>query len=148
MRGQNDPPTLLEWVELNAPQVLDNFGKLLLPGIITHQDTGNAIIRMQWWTIGITHDTPDLLTSDRPVFMSHGVADRRCFIAVPLSPRLVFFATRDPATVTRVMAHGSQAVAKSLNESLVSQAEEYVYVAHDQHLRFVANRLRGASTPE
>ena len=40
------------------------------------------------------------------------------------------------------MAQGVESVTKSLNEVLVSQAEKYVYAAHDQHLRFVENRLR------
>lgn len=142
VRGANDPPTLLEWVEQNAPVIIDNFGKQLLPGIISHQSTGDAIIRMRWWTVGIEQSTPDLLTSDRPVYMSHGVADERCFIALPLSPRFIFFATRDEAAFHRVMAQGVESVTKSLNEVLVSQAEKYVYAAHDQHLRFVENRLR------
>ena len=142
VRGADDPPTLLEWVDQNVPVVLDNYGKLLLPGIITHEDIGNAIIHMRWWTVGITQDFPDMLTCDRPLYLSQGVADERCFIALPLSPRFIFVATRNPATFDNVMAHGIEAVTKSLNEILVTQADKYVYGAHDRHLRFVENRLR------
>ncbi len=124
------------------PVVLDNYGKQLLPGIITHEDTDNAINHMRWGTVGITQDFPDLLTCDRPLYLSHGVADERCFIALPLSPRFIFFATRKHATFDSVMAHGIEAVTKSLNELLVTQADKYVYGAHDRHLRFVENRLR------
>lgn len=141
VRSRDDPPSLLEWVELNAPHILDNHGKQMLPGIITHQDTGDAIIRMRWWTVGITTDFPDLLTCDRPVYMSHGVADERCFIALPLSPRFIFVATRAQPTYDSVMSHGIKAVTKSLNELLVNQAATHVYGAHDRHLRFVQNRL-------
>lgn len=95
VRGVNDPPNLVEWVEHNVPEVLGNFGKQLLPGIITHSATGDEIIRMRWWIIGIREGFPDLLLGDRPVYMSHGVMDERCFIAVPFSPRHVFFATRN-----------------------------------------------------
>ena len=141
LRKAHDPPTLLEWVEQNAPVILDNFGKQLLPDIITHQPTGDALIRMRWWTVGVTQAMPDLLTSDRPLYLSHGVADARCFIALPLSPRFIFFATRDEDTFHRVMAQGIAPVTKSLNELLVTQAQKYVYAAHDRHLRFVENRL-------
>jgi hypothetical protein len=144
VRGANDPPTLLEWVEQNAPALLDNYGKQLLPGIITHQPSGNAIIRMTWWTVGVTQDFPDLVTSDRPVYMSHGVADERCFIALPLSPRFIFCATRDPATFDSVMGQGIEAVTESLNGLLVTQADKFVYGANDRHLRFVENRLARA----
>jgi hypothetical protein len=141
VRGADDPPTLVEWVEQKAPEILSNFGKQILPGIITHQTTVDAIIRMHWWTIGIADGFPDLLTCDRPVFMSHGVMDDRCFIALPLSPRFVFIATRSQSTFDRVMSHGIKAVTKSINESMVMQAEKYVYGAHDRHLQFVKNRL-------
>ncbi|VVE33063.1 hypothetical protein PTE30175_03659 [Pandoraea terrae] len=141
VRGANDPPTLTEWVERNAPQILGNYGKQLLPGIITHQETHDALIRMRWWTVGITEDFPDLLTGDRPVYLSHGVVDDRCFVAMPLSPKFIFFATRAQTAFDSVMSHGIKAVTKSLNNLIVSQADKYVYGAHDQHLRFVENRL-------
>ena len=142
VRKNSDPPTLVEWVELNAPFILDNYGKQMLPKIITHQGTSDAIIHMRWWTIGIPGDIPDLLTCDRPVFMSHGVHDERCFIALPLGPRIVFFATRSQATFDRVMSRDFRVVAKSINETLVSQAINSVYSSSRQHHRFVQNRLR------
>ena len=142
VRRKDDPPTLVEWVELNAPFILDNYGKQMLPAIITHQDTGDAILHMRWWTIGIPDDIPDLLTCDRPVFMSHGVSDERCFIALPLAPRFAFFATRSQATFDRVMSRDIKAIAKSINETLVSQAVNNVYGSSQQHHRFVQNRLR------
>lgn len=141
VRGANDPLTLVEWVEQEDSVILSNFGKQILPSIITHQPTGDAIIRMHWWTIGIADGFPDLLTCDRPVYMSHGVMDERCFIALPLSPRFVFIATWSQSTFDRVMSHGIKAVTKSINESMVTQAEKYVYGAHDRHLRFVKNRF-------
>jgi hypothetical protein len=141
VRGADDPPTLVEWVEQKAPEILSNFGKQILPDIIAHQPTGDAIIRMRWWTIDIADGFPDLLTCDRPVYMSHGVMDKKCFIVLPLSPRLVFIATRSQSTFDRVMSRGIKAVTKLINESMVMQAEKYVYGAHDRHLRFVENRL-------
>ncbi|MFM0558499.1 DUF4238 domain-containing protein, partial [Paraburkholderia sediminicola] len=140
VRSTDDPATLIEWVEHNAPQLLDNYGKQLLPGIITHKQTGDALIQMRWWTVGITDDSLDMLTGDRPVYMSHGIVDERCFIAVPLSPRLVFFATRAQNTFDSVMSNGIKALVKSLNDLIVTQADRYVYGAHDRHLRFVENR--------
>ncbi|OHC64429.1 MAG: hypothetical protein A2040_02005 [Rhodocyclales bacterium GWA2_65_19] len=141
IRGVDDPPTLVQWVEQNAPKILNNFGKQLLPGIITHPPIVDAIIRMHWWTIDIADSFPDLLTCDRPVYMSHGVMDDRCLIALPLSPRFVFIATRSQSTFERVMARGIKSIAELINESMVMQAEKYVYGAHDRHLHFVENRL-------
>jgi hypothetical protein len=141
VRSADDPSTLVEWVEQKDPQIWSNFGKEMLPGIITHQPTRDEIIRMRWWTIDIADGFPDLLTCDRPVYMSHGVMDERCFIALPLSPRFVFIATRSQSTFDSVLSRGIKAVTKSINEIMVAQAEKYVYGAHDRHLRFVENRL-------
>jgi hypothetical protein len=141
VRGPDDPPTLPEWVDKNLPAIFDNHGKQLLPGIITHKDTGNTIIKMHWWIIETAMDFPDLLIGDRPVYMSHGVTDERCFIAVPLSPRFVFFATRAQHSFDSVMSHGIEAVTKWLNHLMVLRGDKYVYAASDRHLRFVENRL-------
>jgi hypothetical protein len=40
VRRPDDPPTLLGWVEKNAPALITNRGKQLLPGIITHGAIG------------------------------------------------------------------------------------------------------------
>lgn len=97
VRGPDDPPTLLEWVEQNAPALLGSFGKRALPGVITHQRTGDAIVQMKWCVVRLPPDAFDMLTCDRPVYMSHGVMDANCDIARPIAPRRVFFATRRPS---------------------------------------------------
>jgi len=142
IRQLHHPSTLVEWAEQDAPELLTNFGKHLLPGIITHKPTAQAILHMRWWTVSIPTDAPDLLTCDRPVYMSHGVMDAQCLIALPISPRDVFFACRSEEIFNRVMKPGLSRLAKAINESMVFQAEKNVYGAHAQHLRFVENRLR------
>lgn len=144
VRSAGNPPTLVEWVEQESPEKLSDFGKELLPSIIMHQPTIDAITRMRWWTIDIAEGLPDLLTCDRPVYMSHGVMDEMCFIALPLSPRFVFITTRSQSSFDRVMSRGIKAVTKAINESMVNQAEKYVYGAHNRHLRFIENRLKPA----
>jgi len=146
VRRTNDPPTLIEWVERNAPALIGNRGKQLLPGIITHEAFSETIRHMHWQTVGILRDDLDFLTSDRPLYMSHGISDDRCFIAVPMSPRAVFLATRNADTFKSVLANGIEAFTKSLNEILVSQADKYVYAAHDRHLPLVEKHLRQPST--
>lgn len=142
LRSENDPPTLYEWVEQNAPEIISNYGKQILPGIITHKTSTDALAQMRWWTVGISDGFPDILTGDRPVFMSHGLMDDACVIALPMSPQFVFFATRLQATFERIMSRGVKAVIRSINETMVLQAERSVYGAHDGHLRFVDNRLK------
>jgi hypothetical protein len=141
-RQPGDPDTLLQWVEKYSPEVLLNFGKQNLPGIVSHAPTRDAILKMRWATVGLADATTDLLVSDRPAYRSHGVLDENCVIAVPLSPRFLFIATRSQATLDQLMAQGADALANNLNALLVEQAEAHVYAAHEKHLPLVRQRLR------
>jgi hypothetical protein len=142
VRRADDPPTLLGWVEKNAPALITNRGKQLLPGIITHEGIGEIIRHMQWQVVVILREDLDFLTSDRPLYMSHGISDDRCFIALPISPRVVFLATRNANAFKSVLCNGIEAVVNSINEVLVGQADKYVYAPHDRHLSLVEKHLR------
>jgi len=142
VRGADDPATLLEWAEQNTPALFDTYGLQMLPGLITHKPTGDAIIQMKWCVVRLPPDVRDMLTCDRPVYMSHGVMDENCIIALAISPRHIFFATRKPSLFDGFTHKKFKAMTASLNGLLVEQAEKYVYGASDRHLRFVENRLR------
>jgi hypothetical protein len=144
VRAATHPPTLLEFVERYTPALFSEAGKSFLPGIIDNLKIGNTILKMGWWTWALdsNHHFPDLLTSDTPVFRSHGLREERCVIALPISPRRAFFATSNSGTLNAVMAHGPARVAKELNASMVNQAQKYVFGSDDRHLRFVERRLR------
>jgi hypothetical protein len=141
VKHKTDPATFVEWVEKNTPAVIENAGKLLLPGLIDNENIGNAILKLKWFTTEV-RGSFDLLTSDNPFFMSHGLADDRCLVALPISPRFVFFATKKAETLDAVMSHGVSIVSASLNQSMITQARKHVYGSNDRHLRFVGNRFR------
>ncbi len=98
-------------------------------------------------TLDFSASEVDLLTSDNPFVMTHGLGDQRCVVAFPLSPRIAFFATHDPAQEKRICGHTLEQIAKSLNQSVVGQAHRHVYGASASHLRFVENRLRRSPSP-
>lgn len=141
VRRAEDPETLLGWVERYAPAMFENYGKQILPGIITHQTIGNEILRMHWGVLGFSGALPDVLTCDRPLYMSHGIADPMCVIALPLSSRAVFFASRSQESLDAIIAAEGDAILRSVNDIMIAQAERYVYGAHERHLDFVAQRL-------
>lgn len=142
LKRDSDPATLLEFVEKNAPLVLDNFGKTLLPALIDNRKIGEAIFQMKWWVIDFSSSAVSLLTSDRPFVMTAALAEDRCVIALPLGPRHAFFATRQNQLITGTLGKkGVTGVAKALNESIVTQAIKHVYGSDSSHLRFIEKRL-------
>lgn len=148
VRSPTHPPTLLEFVEHYTPALFAGAGKSFLPGIIDNPKIGNAILRMKWWTwtLDSAHHFPDLLTSDSPVVRYRGLGDERCLIALPISPRRVFFATRNSAGLNAALARSPARIAKDLNELMLSQAQTSVLGFDDRHLRFVEKRLRRSNS--
>ena len=141
VRKTDDPPTLLGWIDKYAPALIDNYGKSMLPGIVTHQAMGNEIIRMHWGVLGSSGANPDILTCDRPLYLSHGVSDPRCVIALPLSPRALFLASRDQESLNKIIAMEGDSLIHATNETMVTQAVRYVYGAHAHALSLVERWL-------
>lgn len=141
VRKSGDPSTLVGWVERYAPALIDNYGKSILPGIVTHQLTGNEIIRMHWGVLGGSGASPNILTCDRPLYLSHGINDSKWVIALPLSTRTIFLASRDQVSLDKLITMESSALINSINQTIVTQAERNVYGAHNGALSFVEHCL-------
>lgn len=141
IKGPNHPPTFYEWVEANIPSLLDNFGKLMLPNLIESQDIGTIMIRMRWSTLDLSSSGISLLTGDRPFIRVYGLKDKRCVIALPMSPRFAFIATHAPEAERGLLKAGVKRLANDVNAQIVAQAIKHVYGTDASHLRFVENRL-------
>jgi hypothetical protein len=142
VKDESDPATLYEWVEENAPHVIENVGKTFLPGIIDHERIGNHMINMRWCTFDVGSGGIPLLTGDRPLIATAGLSDPNCVVALPLSPRLLFIATNSDNTETRLRAAGVRKLAKATNINILGQAMKHVYGDSSRQLVFVQNRLR------
>lgn len=142
VRKEGSPATFLEWAEKNVQPVFTGMGKSLLPELIENEKIGTAFIRMKWWTVAVARGPLDLLTCDNPFHMTHGLADERCLVVLPLSPRFVFFATKYERRVEEIVARKHDAVVAALNDRMARQAQRYVFGSNDRHLRFVENRMR------
>ncbi len=144
-KAEKDPATLYEWVEKNAPHVIENVGKTFLPGLIDHEEIGNHMINMRWCTFDVKAGGVPLLTGDRPFVATTGLSDSKCVVALPLSPRLIFIATNNEETEWRLRHASVKRLAKAMNANIVGQAIKHVYGDSDRQLRFVENRLRLAA---
>lgn len=143
LKGPSDPPTFLEWVETKSPYVLENVARVMLPRLIDNANIGQELINYKWFTLDFPESRFSLLTSDRPLVLTTGLKKERCVVALPLGPRLAFFAVRDKSLLNDLLENkGNEGIARALNESVVSQAYKHVYGTDDSQLRFVERRLR------
>lgn len=143
IRDFNHPPTLLEYAEINAPYMFPNFGKDLLPRLINHESTNNAINSMEWGTISIDRNGPELFLGDRPLYISHQIKDESSLIAIPLSPKKLFIATRSSETFDKLMRGDLNLIAKKFNEITVTQAQSQIYATNinKSYFNFIDKRL-------
>jgi hypothetical protein len=71
------------------------------------------------WSVRVLvkHSKFYLLTSDRPIIMPVGLADQSAYIALPVSPTLLFVAAHDPAFGRSLAGRKHTELAKVLNNS-------------------------------
>jgi hypothetical protein len=127
--------------DIKAPELLPTFlaSKLAIRGLAA----------MQWAVKSVRGAKHPLLTSDRPVIMTNGLAKPTDHLALPISPTLLFFATNSKETYNSIASMTSNKLVETANNKVSEQAIKYVYAVDNSQLRFVANRLgkRVQSTP-
>jgi len=141
VKGNVDSQTLLDWTERTFIGLTDNFGMMILPDIITDPKHTEIIANMHWWIEDVPHANVQLLTSDRPLWVSTGLMKPNCLLALPLSPACIFFASRNRDLQPALNINGQNRLARRCNESLVSQAVRFVYGR--AHVSFIDRRLTG-----
>ncbi len=130
LRTENMPESLEDLV---APWALENFGMMVAPGFIDHEPTHETVMTMHWWCLDLRSSAHDLLTGDRPLIWPLGANDPKFYFAVPLSPRVCFFATKQVEMERLIMEAPASVTARRVNESVIGQSAGYVYAAHDRH---------------
>jgi hypothetical protein len=94
LRADHDPPTLAEWLKRNAPAYQENFGIISLTGAILDEGLVLPILQMHWHVADMSDVPIQLLTSDRPLWVSEHPSGERCWIVFPISPTKLFMAAR------------------------------------------------------
>ena len=127
VKGPDDAETLLDWVERNYIGLVDNFGMMMIPDLVTDPEHTEMIETMHWWTEDLSGSTVSLLTSDRPMCVSTGIKKPNCLLALPLSPHRVFFASRNTDLRKAFQREGASQLARRCNRSIVGQAARFIY---------------------
>jgi len=143
-RRDDDPETWEQYQRLLDPAAPYIGATNLMIEIIDNDRIGPVIFNMHWHLHRLTGATVPLLTSDRPLDWPAGLSDPRAYIALALSPDVVFVASRDKAMQDWIEAQPHNRTAKGLNRAVVTQAREYVWGADDRQLQFVSKHFGAA----
>lgn len=137
LRGADDPATLHDFIERHRPGFVADFGIRMLPDLMNHAPVARTIFQMYWWAQSFDGATVDLLTSDRPLIIVPALNDRQCVLALPLTPRLAFFATHSFEIAKRIGTTPASRLARALNHETVRLADKQVYAANERQTKFV-----------
>jgi hypothetical protein len=125
-RGSDPEASLREWVEKHQPDLLDDLGVMTLPRLAQSTKLNLAVLNVTWAIRAVGRSRFDLLIGDRPLILA-GSFETSFLLALPLSPRRMFFAFNDSQTFENVKAFDETAFVRAANVSAVSSAERYVY---------------------
>lgn len=114
----------------------------LLKNVMDLPNVGLHLNNMQWRVFTLENGRRDLLTADRPVFMSGGIHHPESYLSLPISPTKLFVAANDPRLLDKFAAMPASDITRNSNETVSLQARNYVFGTDDFQINFVRARLQ------
>jgi hypothetical protein len=142
LKRPEDPDTPEEYLELNRSDMTNRTTIQHLMDIIESDRVRDKIMAMRWELgnfVGLKHK---LLTSDRPIVMTNGIAGPDSHMVIPLSPTHIFIATNTSEEAEKIKSLSENGrLISILNDKVARQARKFVYSTDKSQLRFIENRL-------
>jgi hypothetical protein len=139
-RGLRDLPTFEEYEQTTNPS--GRAYAALFQDIVDSKKIGDRLNGMTWSLITLHKSRFALLTSDRPIVMTNGIGKPDAHIVMPISPRNVFIAARQRATIDQIHAMAETGEMQNiLNDRVIRHARKYVYASKSIELRYLEKRL-------
>jgi len=136
-KGKDDPKTVQEWLDQQAPDEIECWAMVLAPKLMNHEKLGNLINNMRWLVVSITSDAGEFLTSDRPVLMTATLTEKCAYIMLPIGPKALFVAVNDVETQKAIEARDPAERVEVVNRFVAGHAVKYVYGCDDSALEYV-----------
>lgn len=105
--------------------------------LMDHAGTGHIINNMFWRVLDFSGCGVDLVTSDRPVWMTVSLLEPDALIVMPIGPTKLFVAANDLRDVKAIRAMNRRKYAKEVNKLMVQHAIKFVFGADEKLLPFV-----------
>lgn len=142
IKGPNDPATAEEFIEKNKRRIASRSHMDVMLTLMQSEMVGDRILNMRWHLGRLDNYKHSLLTSDRPIVMTNGIATADTHMIMPLSPRYVLVIAGSDKEAGKIIAMSNRReLVARLNDRMARQARKFVYGADDRQLRFVENRL-------
>jgi hypothetical protein len=135
------PATFDEFLAKTDPNAGAIAASNFLQTIMNLEGVANTILGMKWGRIHFFKSRFSLLTSDRPLDMPFGLQSQRSYIALPISPRVVFTACYDDSALRSMQQGDHSDTVRRLNHATVEKARQYVWGIDDSAEAFVRKHI-------
>jgi Protein of unknown function (DUF4238) len=143
-RHQLTPETPEQLASLRRPGVASISASDMLAEIINDHRACPDVFDMHWTVCDLSQSRYALLTSDRPIVMPLGLADRRAYIALPIGPSKLFIAAYDDRFAKGLTDVNQTIIAQMMNKDVVTQAPQFVWGVDDAQIAFVRKYIATA----
>jgi hypothetical protein len=138
-------PRMFDPLRENGPSTDQRTSHAILSVLQTIMDSkivGPVLNGMIWRVLVIDRSRYPLLTSDRPIIMTNGIAQPEGHIVMPISPNQIFVAVNSEEMFARLDASIKNGrITEAVNDQVVKQARRFVWGTDDRQLCFVEKRL-------
>jgi uncharacterized protein DUF4238 len=136
----DDPATYEEYIAKTGHPA-GRASAIAMQTIIDSPRMGGHLNQMRWSVVTFKNPKHTLLTSDRPIIMTNGLAKPRDHLSLPIGPLSLFVATNNVESENIIKSMDPRDLMEQVNDRVASQARRFVYGTDDRQLRFVSKRL-------
>lgn len=130
-----------EYLRALDPEVVEQHALDVFKGLIKTRSLAVKLGNMPWGVRQLDRATYPLLTSDRPIVRTDGLAVDDGHLVIPISPRRVFMVAPEQRTFDRFATMTDEEMALQVNRKVVEQAVRFVYATDERQSAFIRNRM-------
>jgi hypothetical protein len=136
IRKPDHPPTFDEWITKNDPLLPIKVEMNAITKMIDSERINGHINNMTWDILDVSGASHQLLTSDRPVFISK-LKSRSGSIIMPISPTKLFVAVNDVRWLQSVRAERKRNIVSRANQKTIERARRFVWASDQSQEAFI-----------
>ena len=142
IKSESDPETYEDFFRLQYPERYENFGILRLPGLIVSEELSLQLGSMRWRILDVSTAKLDLLTCDRPFYISGNLKQGDFLSVFPADPETLLVIASDDKFADHITRGGILETVKRVNKQLAIAANQRVYATGSHHTPLVVKYLR------
>ena len=144
-RKPDEPATFAEYETQSTHDMARIHGKLLMD-LMQDSRMGRLIFGMSWGVLKLRKSEARFAHVGSGNCLQY-LSGQRAPPVLPISPKMVFFACATEQAEREFMQLDPQGVMRAINDTVVHQAQTYVWGTDDSQLRYVKNRMGKRSGP-